>query len=84
MVVKHPFANAGDMGSIPGLGRYPGEEKLQPTPILLPGNPTDRGAWWATVHGVSKESYTIERLNNNKVISSGVFRFIMAKRENKH
>ena len=29
--------------------------KWQPNPVFLPGNPTDRGAWWATVHGVTKE-----------------------------
>ena len=49
------------MGLIPGLGRSPGEGKWQPTPvfffyssILAQGNPMDRGAWWATVHGVLK------------------------------
>ena len=46
--------------------------------------PQPEELWWATVYGVSKESDTTELLNNNKVISSGVFRFIMAKRENKH
>ena len=83
-MVKHPFANAGDMGSIPGLGRSPGEGNGNPFQYSCLGNPTDRGTWRATVYGVSKESDTTERLNNNKVISSGVFRFIMAKRENKH
>ena len=42
-------ANAGGMGLIPGLGR----KKWQPTCL---GNPTDRGGWWATVHGVTEES----------------------------
>ena len=83
-MVKHPFANAEDMGSIPGLGRSPGKGNGNPFQYSYPGNPRDRGAWWATVYGVSKESDTTERLNNNKVISSGVFRFIIAKRENKH
>jgi len=30
-------------------------KKWQPTPVLLPGKSTDRGAWWATVHGIMKE-----------------------------
>ena len=45
--------SAGDPGSIPGSGRYPGEKNdypLQYSSCL--GNPTDRGAWQATVHGV--------------------------------
>ena len=42
------------MGSIPGLGRSPGEEKGLPTPVFWPGEFKDRGAWQATVHGVTK------------------------------
>ena len=56
-VVKSPPANTGhakDMGSISGLGRSPGVKNGQPTPVFLPGNPMDSGAWRATVHGVSK------------------------------
>ena len=30
------------------------EQAMAPTPVLLPGNPMDRGAWWATVHGVAR------------------------------
>ena len=41
------------MQHIPGLGRPPGEE-MEPTPVFCLENPTDRGAWWATVHGVRK------------------------------
>ena len=37
LVVKNPPANAGDAGSIPGLGRSPGERKWQPTPVFLLG-----------------------------------------------
>ena len=33
--------------------------------VLCLGNPLDRGAWWATVHGVAKESDTIQQLNTN-------------------
>ena len=38
-----------------------------PTPVFFPGNPMDRGAWRATVHGVTKESDMTEQLNNNKI-----------------
>ena len=57
-VVKNPLDNAGDMGSIPGLGRFPGEGNGNPLQYSCLGNPMDRGAWWATVHGVTKESDT--------------------------
>ena len=55
-VVKNLLANAGDMSSIPGLGRYPEKEDGNPLQYPCLGNPMDRGAWWATVHGVAKES----------------------------
>ena len=46
--------NAGDTGSIPGLGRSPGEGNGDPLQYSCLKSPMDRGAWWATVHGVSK------------------------------
>ena len=45
--------NAGDMGSIPGLGRFPGEGNGNPLQYSCLENPVDRGAWWATVHGLT-------------------------------
>ena len=48
--------NAGYPGSIPGLGRSPGEGNGNPPQYACLGNPMDKGAWWATVHGVAKES----------------------------
>ena len=54
-VVKNPPANAGDAGLIPGSGKLHWRRKWQLTPAFLSGNPTDRGAWQATVHGVAKE-----------------------------
>ena len=57
-VVKNPPANAGDVGSIPGLGRCPGEGSGNPHQYSCLGNPMNRGAWQATVHGVTKESDT--------------------------
>ena len=38
----------------PWVGKIPWRRKWQPTQVFLPGNPMDRGAWWATVHGVAK------------------------------
>ena len=53
-VVKS-LANAGDMGSIPGSGRPPGEGNDNPLQYSCLGNPMDRGAWWAIVYEVAKE-----------------------------
>ena len=61
LVVKNLPASAGDagdMGSIPGLARSPGEEKGKPLQYSCLGNPMDKEAWQATVHGVKKESDT--------------------------
>ena len=55
-MVKNPPANAGDMGSITGSGRYPGEGNGNPLKYSGLGNPMDREAWGATVHEVTKES----------------------------
>ena len=46
--------NAGDLGSVPGLGRSPGEGNGNPLQSSCLENPMDGGAWWATVHGVAK------------------------------
>ena len=64
-VVKNPPASAGDEGSIPGLGRSPEEGNGNPLQYSCLGNPMDRGAWRATVHGVAKELDTTQQLNNN-------------------
>ena len=51
--VKASACNAGDLDSIPGLGRSPGEGNGNPLQYSCLENPIDRGAWWATVHRVS-------------------------------
>ena len=51
-VVMNLPANAGDVGSIPGSGRSPGEGDGNPLQYSCLGNLKDRGAWWATVRGV--------------------------------
>ena len=48
--------NAGDPVLIPGLGRSPGEGNGKPLQYSCLGNPMEKGAWWAMVQGVSKES----------------------------
>ena len=48
-MVKNPPADTGDWGSIPGLGRSPGEGNNNPLQYSCLGNPTDRGAWQATI-----------------------------------
>ena len=45
-------------GSIPGLGRYPGEGNDNPLQYSCLENPVDGGAWWAAVHGVTQSDTT--------------------------
>ena len=59
-VVKNLPANAGDMGVILGLERFPGEGNDNPVQYACLENPMDRGAWQATAHGGCKESDTTE------------------------
>ena len=58
---KESACNAGDRGSIPGLGRSPGEGSGYPLQYSGLGNSMDRGAWQATVHGIS-DSVMTEKL----------------------
>ena len=53
-MVKNPPMNAGDAGSIPRLGRSPGGGNGNPLQYSCMKNSIDRGACWATVHGVAK------------------------------
>ena len=62
LVVKNMPANAGDardMGSIPGSGRSPGEGNSNPLQCSCLGNPMDRRALWATVHGVARVRHNL-------------------------
>jgi len=56
--VKNPQANTGDVGLIPGWGRCLEKEMETHSQYSFLGNPMDRGAWQAAVHGVTKESET--------------------------
>ena len=59
-------------GFYPGSGRSPGEGNGSPLQYSCLENPMDRGAWWATVHGVAKESDTPSQLNNNNNSNKGM------------
>ena len=50
---KESACNAGDLGSIPGSGRSPGEGNGNPLQYYCLEDSMDRGAWWVTVHGVA-------------------------------
>ena len=52
--IKDSTCNAGDTNFIPGQGRCPGKRNGNPLQYSCLGNPMDRGAWWATVHRVTK------------------------------
>ena len=60
--VKVSACNAGDLGSIPGSGRSPGEGNGNPLQYSCLENPMDRRAWWATVHGVTKSQTRLSNL----------------------
>ena len=89
--VKASACNAGDSGSIPELGRSPGEGNGNPLQYSCLENPMERGAWQATVHGVAKSrtrlsnfttftlgfsTYNILSYANSKIYLSFQFEFI--------
>ena len=55
---KESSCNAGELGLIPGLGRSPGEGNVYPVQYTCLENSMDRGAWRATVHGVTESDMT--------------------------
>ena len=55
--------DSGDLGSILGLGRSPGGRHGNPLKYCCLGNPKDRGAWWATVHGTAKSGTRLKQLS---------------------
>ena len=52
----------------PWIGKFPWRKKWQLTLVFLSGNPMDRGAWWATVHRVTKESDTSEATQHTELL----------------
>ena len=71
-MVKNTPASARDAGSIPGLGRFPGGGLGNPFQYSCLENPTDRGTWQATVHGVAKSQ---TRVRQTEQLSTGYFFF---------
>ena len=68
-VVKNPPDNPGDLGSVLGLGRSPGEGNGNPLQYSCLGNLMDRRAGWATVHEVQKSWIQLGWLNNDNIIN---------------
>ena len=63
---KASVYNAGDLGSIPGSGRFLGEGNGNPLQYSRLGNPEDRETRWVTIHGAMKEPGRTQQLNSNK------------------
>ena len=64
--VKVSACNAGDLGSITGSGRSAGEGNGNLLQYSCLENPMDRGAWWATVHGVTKSRTRLSDFTHNQ------------------
>ena len=62
--VKASACNVEDLGSIPGLGRSPGEGNGNPLQCSCRENPRDWGAWWAAVYGVAQSRTRLKRLSS--------------------
>ena len=60
---KESACNAGDTGSVLGLGRFLGGGHGNPLQYSCQENPMERGAWWATVHGVTKNQAQPKQLS---------------------
>ena len=73
---KASACNVGDPGSIPGSRRSPGEGNGNPLRHLCLENPMDRGAWWATVHEVTKGWTQLSDKHTHHIFSSNLFHLI--------
>ena len=73
-MVKNPFANAGNTGEedlTPGLGRSPGGRNGNLLQYSYLENPMDKGAWQATVHGVTRVGHDLATTSLNSCLPQG-------------
>ena len=78
-VSKESACSAGDPGSIPGSGRFPGEGNSNTLQYSCLENLIDSGDWWASVHGVCKESSMTERLTLTSSLTDFSWMYIFEK-----
>ena len=69
---KESICNAGDQGAIPGWGRSPGGRHGNPLQYSCIENSVDRGAWWATVHGVPKSQTWLKQLTQTRYLAASI------------
>ena len=74
-VITNPPAKAGDTGSVPGSARSSGKGNCNSLQYSCLGNPKDRGAYRATVHGVLKKVGHTQRLNSNNYKGKKIQKF---------
>ena len=75
-MVKNPPANPGvarDVDSVPESGRSPGGGNGNPLQYSYQNNPTDRGAWWATVHRVAESQAGLRQLSTAQHSCSSIY-----------
>ena len=77
--------NAGDPGSISGSGRFPGEGNGYPFQYFCLENSTDRGTWWAEVHGVTRSQTQLSNTHTHthaRAHTSNINGFVQLLNEN--
>ena len=80
-VVKNPSANAGDASSVPGSERSTGGGNGNPLQYSCLENPMDRGAWWTTVHEVTRVRHDLVTEPHTCEILLGWFKLTVSDHE---
>ena len=78
---EESICSAGDLGSIPGLGRSPGGGQSNPLQYSGLENPMDRGAWRAAILGVAKSQIGLRNQHNTQLFSNVLLVFTLPQRE---